>query len=759
MRLHLAEIGSRGIFKMLAAYAVASWVAIELISVIAPAFLLPKWTVAAVTTLLVLGAFPVLLFEWRYNITSKGIIRDTSHVPDEVDRFAKRISTLLLLLLLAAISILWTNYFRTQSTRELGSLLEAQGGAPEIGENGLIRSIAVLPFDNLSADDRRPFLADGIAEAILHRLAQNKELLVTARKSSFYFKDKNVTVAEIGRILGVQALLGGTVQIANNRLRVTSQLVRTSDQTHIWSNVYEAPLDDIFQVQDTIAYTVRDLILAEGVSRLGPPDEADYPKLEAYELLLEARSLLQLGTSGSTEKAIRLLRLAIDLAPTYADAQAWLAQALEGKCFALLTNQKKSRSACAVIIDESKKANNMALELDPDNGVAILLRGAWSQQTGSGEAYDEAMRKALKVAPNDPDVLINMASIRAQALEFSSARTLVQRAKLVDPSDYEVFLSYLYLFCGRQTLSKVVESQLVSYPPSAATALTIRAKSARCDKQFVDHITSLVLLFQLDPGPGAALDALRFLASLGHHKALALIGAAHRMLPGSFTYFRPSETDDTVYFEEILDDRLATYRWHSNSEFNHMYFVPITLAIVQMQDRDYSGAEETFSKTLKLWERIFAWKGTRVVLKETLAIYANQAWLKFERGAVEDAEELAKELLATLEAKGLTQWGDTQGLMQHFPLMVLVLNNRQEQALNWLRDAEQDKWLGFQPLLTSPVFKEFRGIPEVTQILSRLVAMRTKALDEVLATGLPEVLDPSLLFTRIEDSSHSTTQE
>lgn len=275
----------------------------------------------------------------------------------------------------------------------------------------------------------------------------------------------------------------------------------------------------------------------------------------------------------------------------------------------------------------------------------------------------------------------------------------------------------------------------------------------------MDHITSLVLLFQLDPGPGAALDALRFLASLGHHKALALIGAAHRMLPGSFTYFRPSETDDTVYFEEILDDRLATYRWHSNSEFNHMYFVPITLAIVQMQDRDYSGAEETFSKTLKLWERIFAWKGTRVVLKETLAIYANQAWLKFERGAVEDAEELAKELLATLEAKGLTQWGDTQGLMQHFPLMVLVLNNRQEQALNWLRDAEQDKWLGFQPLLTSPVFKEFRGIPEVTQILSRLVAMRTKALDEVLATGLPEVLDPSLLFTRIEDSSHSTTQE
>ena len=303
MKFHLTELSRRGVFKTLAAYAVASWVLIEVASVIAPAFLLPEWTVAVLTTVVVLGAFPALVLAWRYDFTREGIKRDTSHVPDEVDRVAKRVSIVLLLLLLTVTSVLWMNYFRAQSVSELDDLLEAQQGAPEIGEDGLIQSVAVLPFDDFSPNESRKFLADGIAEAILHVLAQNKDLMVTARTSSFSFRDKDTTVAEIGRILNVQAVLEGSVQIVNEQLRVTSQLVRTSDQVHIWSNVYEAPLEDIFKVQDTIAYTVQDLILAEGAFGSNLTNEPEYPSLEAYELLVEALSFRLINTLESIEQA------------------------------------------------------------------------------------------------------------------------------------------------------------------------------------------------------------------------------------------------------------------------------------------------------------------------------------------------------------------------------------------------------------------------------------------------------------------------
>jgi hypothetical protein len=147
MKLHLAELRRRGIFKALAAYAVASWVLVEVVSIIAPAFLLPPWTVAAVATVFVLGAFPVLLLAWRYELTDAGLARDESLVPDEVDRSARTLATVFLLGLLGATSLLWVNYFRAQPEETVHSLTEAQRGAPEIDADGLIRSIAVLPFE------------------------------------------------------------------------------------------------------------------------------------------------------------------------------------------------------------------------------------------------------------------------------------------------------------------------------------------------------------------------------------------------------------------------------------------------------------------------------------------------------------------------------------------------------------------------------------------------------------------------------------
>mgnify|MGYP000547232273 FL=1 len=254
MRLHWTELRRRGVFQTLAAYAVACWVVIEVVSTIAPAFRLPDWVVAAVTTLLVLGAFPVLVVSWRYDFTRDGIKRDTTDLSDEIGRAARRVSALLLIALLAVTAALWVNFFNERSVDELTAALDAQRRAPPLDEGGRIESIAVLPFDDLSpegGDEAGRLLANGIAEAVLHVLAQNKELLVISRTSSFAVRDRAMTAAEIGSTLGVQALLEGSVQLVQDRLRVTTQLIRTSDQAHLWSNVYEAPLEDVFEYGDT----------------------------------------------------------------------------------------------------------------------------------------------------------------------------------------------------------------------------------------------------------------------------------------------------------------------------------------------------------------------------------------------------------------------------------------------------------------------------------------------------------------------------
>ena len=126
MKLHLGELRRRGIFKTLAAYAVAAWVLVEAASIIAPAFLLPPWTVAAVTTLLVLGAFPALYLAWRYEFTNKGIERDESRIPDEVDRVVQRLAIVFAFGLMAITATLWVNYFRAQSSDAIEAMAEAQ---------------------------------------------------------------------------------------------------------------------------------------------------------------------------------------------------------------------------------------------------------------------------------------------------------------------------------------------------------------------------------------------------------------------------------------------------------------------------------------------------------------------------------------------------------------------------------------------------------------------------------------------------------
>ncbi|RLE17976.1 MAG: hypothetical protein DRJ50_13460, partial [Actinobacteria bacterium] len=728
---------------------------IEVTSVIAPAFLLPDWIIAALTTLLVLGAFPVLLLSWRYEITREGIKRDTRSVPDEMKRSARSVSALIAVVLLVITTALWVNYFRTQTSNELETILKAQQGAPEIGEDGSIHSIAVLPFEDFSPDGGRRLLADGIAEAILHLLAQNKDLLVTARTSSFYFRDKDVTVAEIGRILGVQALLEGSIQIVKDQLRVTSQLVRASDQSQIWSNVYEAPLDDLFKVQDAIAYEVRDLVLPQGNPTAGSQGQFHPPSVEAFQLLLEARALID--DPESTQKAIRLIRLIIELWPDYADAHAWLAMAYQEKWINLSASHTASISESREASDQSLRAADATLALDPNNHLALLIKG-WASAGSTSEGYHEAIARVAASGPNDPAVLGWLADLMSYSAAYKEARTFRERARAVDPGDYDVLLNYLYSTCGSEPQIPIVESHLQDYPVSQRDALYMRSIALFCDEQFIEWITTAIKLARLDSSPDSAFNALMMLAALGHEEALALVGGAHRLMPGRFK--RPALYDafSPLYFTEILDERLETYRAHMRSNLvsgglTIMYTRTLIMA------GDYEAAAGNLDREKAGWDAFYAPEGGRFWTGRTITIYAYHTWLLARRGETAQAQALAEELLQALKNNQVEKWSGSGGRLQDIPLLVLLLNARQEQAVEWLLEAEQDQWLFFQPVLTSPIYAEFREIPEVAESLERMTTWRAGLLDQLVATGLPEVQDPSLLLSYMDSLVTPTHNE
>lgn len=750
MKLQFAEISRRGVFKTLVAYVVTSWVLVEVVSVIAPAFLLPNWTVAVVATFAVLGAFPVLWFSWHYEFSSEGIRRDSTRVSDEIDRFVKRVSSIFLALLVAATAALWTNYFNAHNSNELDAIRQAQQGAPQIGEDGIIRSIAVLPFEDYSAGSGRRPLADGIPEAILHVLAQNKELLVTARTSSFFFRGKDVTASEIGRILNVQALLEGSVQVSGDRLRVTSQLVRTADQGHIWSNVYEASIDDLFEVQDTIAANVRDLVMAKTGLSAEAARKTAHPNLEAYELLIEARGLLDDYSRDSAERSIALLRLAIEISPDYADAHAWLTMALTRKAEILLEQHTDSWDEVNGLYAEIDSITLKTLELDPDNAIAILQKGQISQSMG-GQGYEEAAQKALAVAPNDPDILSWVALLEYQQLNHSDSRALLRRASQVDPGNFTILEQYVSDFCGREDLAPFVAKRLSSYSTSAATALRLKGHASRCDGQYADFITALTRLIRIDTEPASALLTLQSLANLGDERALELLDEAHKLVPGAISTY-PIFTgvpDLSIYFQEITEERIKTFRWHSNNDANP-YFFMTAYGLLQIQAKDFSGADKSLDFAQKLWDGYYAYRNERVMSMDTFPIYALRAWVSTQLGDTQGVKTVANELLEVLQQRGLDQWSESRDQLHHIPLLVLLLNGERERALQWLRDAEDDRWLGFQAVLTSPLYDEFREIDEVEQILARLVTWRTGELTDLRASALPELIDPSLLLAKIE---------
>jgi TolB-like protein/Tfp pilus assembly protein PilF len=312
-----------------------------------------------------------------------------------------------------------------------------------------VASIAVLPFANRSADPNDEYFSDGLADELLNVLAKIKGLRVTARTSSFHFKGKDTTIAEVGRTLGVATILEGSVRKAGNRIRVAVQLVRVSDSSHLWSESYDRTLDDIFAVQDDIAHSVvkelRTTLLGEtpdsDASGQAKADVAQAAKgratdPEAYRLYLLARHFMGRVSREDLTKAVACLEQALELDPGFALAWAQLGLVLmnaagfrwipmaEGmerargaveRSLALDPDLAEGHAALALLqmdndfdLKGAERSICRALELAPGNASVLQRAGAAARMGGHNDQALEYFRRSVEQNPLLPGVYGSM---------------------------------------------------------------------------------------------------------------------------------------------------------------------------------------------------------------------------------------------------------------------------------------------------------------------------------------------------------------
>jgi TolB-like protein/Tfp pilus assembly protein PilF len=412
-----AELKRRRVGKVAIAYGTIAWLVTEASSVVLPALRLPDWTVTFIVVFLLVG-FPVtMILAWVFDVGPQGIERTEplAHEPAST-RIKLRMAYAAVVLLLMA---------------GLGYLLYERGfGRAHAGQPH--DSIAVLPFTNLSGDPARDYFSDGMSEELLNLLARVPGLQVASRTSSFAYKGRNVDIREVGRELGVETVLEGSVRQAGDQVRITAQLIDAETGFHLWSDTYERRLADIFQVQDEIAAAIVAKLRIELAPReqaLAVRDKAPTQNVQSYELYLQGRAAWKLRGEDNLQQAIDLYRRAIGLDPAFARAHAALASA-----YVVLPGYTRQEGDEETLLPMAETAARQALSIDPNIGEAHAVLAQMNAQRGDLLDAESGFFFAISLEPNDPTPHHWYSLLLGRVGRIERALEQAQRAHELDPT-------------------------------------------------------------------------------------------------------------------------------------------------------------------------------------------------------------------------------------------------------------------------------------------------------------------------------------
>ncbi len=425
-----SELKRRNVLRVGAAYLAVAWLIVQIVETLFPIFDISDSVIRGIVVSLAIGFLPVLALSWFLEWTPQGIRLD-----DDVDHdsalsrhLSRRVDRFFVGALVLALGLFAFNTFYLEPLQDKKELEAARAQAREEGRAeaaAIIRdnTIAVLPFQDLSASADQQFLCDGLAQDIIGDLSRIAQLRVTARTSAFSFRDKGATIAEIGQALNVSYVLEGSISRSGERIRASVQLVDTRSETTLWSEDFDRTLEDIFDIRDEISEKVVARMPMRGDISTGSSRRTN---ARAYALTLRARGIMN-SPEGNTMEAKGLLEQALQIDPDYVPA---LIDSLYAS-YDLVSAGKLDADEERRIGDELLRR---VLVLEPANGIALALRAYSSWEVENNwEAAAEEMTAAVAAEPGNVEVL-RLAGVSARrAGRHEEAVMLLERVAALDP--------------------------------------------------------------------------------------------------------------------------------------------------------------------------------------------------------------------------------------------------------------------------------------------------------------------------------------
>jgi len=415
----IAELKRRNVFRVAAAYAVVGWLLVEVASVVLPTFDAPNWVMKVFTFLVIVGFPLALVFAWAFELTPEGIKREAEVDPAESITHVtgrKLDFAIIGLLMIAVVYLVIDKYI-------LGTISDPPPGVRE-------KSIAVLPFDNISPDPEDAYFADGIHDEVLAQLSKIRDLKVISRTSVMHYRgDAKPPLPEIAAALSVANILEGSVRLAENRVRITTQLIEAETDVHLWTETYDRELTaaSIFSIQSDVAKAVADALQAalspQEEQRLNTVPTENMAALKAY--FLGTQRLAKL-TSVAIAEAVAYFEQAIELDPGFALAYVGLADSYVWQSI-------RGDLALEEMLEKAQAAADRALALDDQLGEAHSALCGIRVERDDWEGAEAACQRALQLSPNLVTALNSYGELLLIGGRAGEALTRHRRAAELDP--------------------------------------------------------------------------------------------------------------------------------------------------------------------------------------------------------------------------------------------------------------------------------------------------------------------------------------
>jgi adenylate cyclase len=515
----LTELRRRSVIRAAGTYLIVAWIAMQVVEVMAPALILPEW-VDGLVALLLIVAFPiVVVLAWIFEVSPEGIVRTGPGDKLKPPPFGM-LDTFLLIALVVVIG-LWSYKLIGSGSSELhvDDQSDQRRGKPAI--------VAVLPFSNVSSDPEQDHLADGLAIDIVSRLESLRLFPIISPNSSFIYRNRSVTITQVGNELGADYVVVGTLQRSGEQLRITAQLADTKSGLTIWSNTYERQIADLFELQDDIARTVAASVAPElRRSEIGKTRSVKTKDMAAYELYLKGIRLARTEDYDQLLAARSFLLAAIERAPDFASAYvelAWLEhdrityyneyttleEATEARDLALeyarraVSSDPQLGEARSIFghmllhyqrIDEGVKEMELSVKLNPSSA-RIHSQASWGQiVSGNYEAGLSSIETATTLNPLDPQLweyISNEAYAYWLMGDYEKTREKAEESISLNPDNeymYAVVISTFWQMGDPAAAREVALALTDKFPQFTLTTLEVTSFPPRAVSMFQTHL-------------------------------------------------------------------------------------------------------------------------------------------------------------------------------------------------------------------------------------------------------------------------------